>query len=60
MKQSCPSLALVELLLTTHLLETSAASATLVDFIDFSALIVFMVLVSQRWQKGTLASGVGG
>ena len=42
MKQSCPSLALVELLLTTHLLETSAASATLVDFIAVSALIVFM------------------
>lgn len=32
MKQSCPSLALIELLLNTHLLEASATDTRLVDF----------------------------
>jgi len=44
MKQSGPSLALVELLFNTHLLETSVANARFVDFafIAICALMLFM------------------
>ena len=41
MKQSCPSLALIELLLNTHLLEASATDTRLVDFA--SVVCVFIL-----------------